>query len=147
MPCIGDHHKDQGSGNTASCAHGASHSTADCAFRLIRVYRCCVDQKGCSPDTDRGVGDLLQNLRDRSLHHGLVGLEISAYRTQNTEQKDCRRKDSEDRDCVVLDQDPRAEIQEQAARSSHDQGIDQRTMKCPLSIFVLAHGNLGRHLS
>ena len=79
------------------------------------------DQDRGRSDTDRRIGDLLQDLRHGSLHHGLVGLKIASPRTQNAEQKDCRREDPQDRDRIVFYQDSRPEIQEQASGCSYDE--------------------------
>ena len=81
---------------------------------------------------------LLQDLGDRGLDHRLIRLEIPAHRAQDPEQKDRRRKDSQDGNRIVFYQDSRSEVQEQAPHRSYDQRVYKRAVKSALRIPVLS---------
>ena len=97
-------------------------------------------------DTDHCVRDLLQDLRDGRLQHGLVGLEITAQDAQYAEQEHCRGKDLQHRYAVGRHQCSRAKIQKKAPRYTYGKRVYHRAVEHLLRVLVVSHRHFLCHL-
>ena len=138
-------HEDQGHQNSTSGSQRAAHRAVDGLGRRA-LPRHCAHQKKRRADTHHCVGDLLQDLGDRRLQHGLIGLEVAAKHAQNAEQEYRRGKDLQHGNAVGRHQRACAKKQQKASQNTHGQCIDHGTMEYFLRVPVVTHSHLLRHL-
>ena len=145
MAHIDDHHEDQCHENTASGAQGTSHRSVDRLGRFALSHDSLHQEIG-RQNTDHRIRDLLQDLGDRRLQHGLVRLEVAAQDAQYSEQEYGRGKNLQDRHTVGRHQRSRAKIEKHTSHNTHEQRVDHGTVEHLLGVSVVSHRHFLGHL-